>query len=59
MGRTRNPEKLLLVGGAVVTPQVKAVIEQFAKVERRPIAQVLRQLLEESPRIKMELRRAK
>jgi len=60
MGRKALSEdlKLHMVGGAV-TAVVKGAIEQIASEENRTISHTVRQLLEESPRLKSKIRAAK
>lgn len=60
MGRKALAEgdKLLMVGGAVPLT-VKTVIKRIALAEKWTVSQTLRQLLEESPRVKIVLREFK
>lgn len=57
MGRNALPagEKLQMVGGAV-PPTVKDFITRLAEKENRTVSQIVRQLLEESPRVKPALK---
>jgi hypothetical protein len=60
MGRKAlaDGDKLQMVGGAVPL-KVKTVIEHIALAEKWTVSQTVRQLLEESPRVKVVLRELK
>lgn len=55
MAANKRQRTYELAGGAMVTPEVNAVIQRIAKAEERPIAYVIRKLIEESPRVKTEI----
>ncbi len=56
MGRKQLTERRILVSSRVV-PRLKRAIDLIAKNERRNLSQTVEILIEESPRIKAELRR--
>lgn len=49
-------DKLVMVGGAV-PPIIKSLVNKMAKAEHRTASQIVRLLLEESPRVKSALRK--
>jgi hypothetical protein len=55
MGANGKPKTYELAGGAMVTPDMNVVIKRLAKAEERPIAFIIRKLIEESPRMKAAL----
>lgn len=59
MGANHRPKTYVLAGGAMVTPETRALIKRFAAREERAIAYIIRKLIEESPRVKAELRNGK
>jgi hypothetical protein len=59
MGANGRPRTYELAGGAMVTPRVNAIIKRFAASEDRPIAYIIRKLLEESPRVKAAMKNSK
>lgn len=52
-GKPRHYEQ---AGAAMVTPEVNEIIQAIAAREDRPVARVIRQLIEEHPRIKAALK---
>lgn len=54
MGRPKLPESKRQIA-ARVAPRIKAAIEVFASRERRTESQAIEILLEESPKIKVQL----
>jgi len=56
MGANKRTKTFVLAGGAMVTPAVDAIIKRLAKTEGRPIANVIRLLIEESPRVKAAMK---
>lgn len=57
MAANGKPKSYEQVGVAMVTPEVRAIIQGIALKEDRPIGRVIRQFLEEHPRIKAALKK--
>lgn len=60
MGRKAlaKSDKLMMIGGAV-PGAVKMIVKHIAAAEKWTVSQTVRQLLEESPRVKIVLREFK
>ena len=56
MGRNKLPESRILISSRV-SPQLKKALDTVAAADRRNISQAVELLLEESPRIQVELRK--
>lgn len=54
--KNKTTEKRLQLVAGFVLPEVKSLIQQIADREGRTASQVLRKLLDESPRVKIALR---
>lgn len=59
MAANNKPRQYRQVGAAMVTAEVQTVILKLAEQDDRPVAYVIRKLIEESPRIKVALKNGK
>lgn len=59
MAANKKPRQYEQAGAAMVTTDVQAIILRMAAQDDRPVAYVIRKLIEESPRIKAALKNGK
>lgn len=56
MAANNKPRQYVQAGAAMVTQEVQAIILEIARQDDRPVAYVIRKLIEDSPRLKLALK---